>query len=231
MRLNESEMMKLSSEIHFNGYAIIPKILGEDDCEEIIRLYDKEELFRKKIQMARYRFGEGEYKYLDYPLPSKIQSLRSELYEPLRKIANEWNEMLRIEYRYPATHKDFILECNKENQRLATPLILKYGPGGYNTMHQDLYGKVFFPLQAVIVLNKPGKDFSGGEFVLIEQIPRAQSKANVLQPGQGDLLVFTTQFRPKKGQRGCYRAQMKHGVSEIRSGRRHSLGIIFHDAL
>ncbi|HEX4851810.1 MAG TPA: 2OG-Fe(II) oxygenase, partial [Puia sp.] len=212
------------------GYAIVRGWLDEEVCQQVIEMYDEDQLFRKRIQMERYRFGMGEYKYLKYPLPPIIQNLRKDLYDALHQIANEWNLKLGIDDRYPTRHEEFVTECKKANQNLATPLILKYGPGGFNTMHQDLYGKVFFPLQAVIVLNKPGQDFSGGEFVLMEQIPRAQSKAMVLQPQQGDLLVFTTQYRPRKGQRGYYRVQMKHGVSEIRSGQRHSLGIIFHDA-
>jgi hypothetical protein len=180
--------------------------------------------------MERYRFGLGEYKYLQYPLPSIIQTLRKYLYEQLYIVANKWNDVLDMGIRYPSTHHEFLNNCHSNKQSLATPLILKYGEGGHNTLHQDLYGDIFFPLQAVAFLNQPDQDYTGGEFVMTEQVPRAQSKAIVLQPSQGDMLIFTTQFRPKKGVRGYYRVHMKHGVSAVHNGNRHTLGIIFHDA-
>ncbi len=212
------------------GFVILDRVIDENTCNEIIKLYNEPEHFRKTIQMERYRFGLGEYKYLTYPLPLVIGLLREKLYAQLYKVANTWNDALHIDTCYPAKHKDFLAICKSHNQFLATPLILKYGEGGHNTLHQDLYGDIYFPLQAVVFLSEPGRDYTGGEFVLTEQIPRAQSKAIVLQPKQGDILIFTTQFRPQKGARGYYRVQMKHGVSAVHSGNRHVLGIIFHDA-
>ena len=216
--------------LHEKGFVVLDRIIDENTCNEIISIYNQPKHFRKTIQMERYRFGLGEYKYLTYPLPLVIETLRKDLYARLYNVANIWNDVLRIDTRYPAKHKDFLTICQSHNQSLATPLILKYGEGGHNTLHQDLYGDIFFPLQAVVFLSEPGRDYTGGEFVLTEQIPRAQSKAIVLQPKQGDILIFATQFRPQKGSRGYYRVQMKHGVSAVRSGNRHVLGIIFHDA-
>ena len=212
------------------GFAILDKVLNGDECKSIIRMYSDTTLFRKTIVMERYRFGLGEYKYFNYPLPNTIQQLREHLYKLLYPVANSWFKSLNINFQFPERHEAFIKICNANNQTLATPLILKYGAGGHNTLHQDLYGNIYFPLQAVVFLNKPGEDYTGGEFVMTEQIPRAQSKAIVLQPEQGDVLIFTTQFRPQKGAKGHYRINMKHGVSEVHSGERHTLGIIFHDA-
>jgi len=181
--------------------------------------------------MSRHRFGVGEYKYFRYPLPTTIQTVRDNLYPPLSKIANAWNSALHIDYTYPSLHETFLEKCRISGQLLPTPLILKYGNGGYNTLHQDIYGDVFFPMQAVILLSDPDTEFTGGEFVLVEQVPRAQSRAIVLRLGKGDSLIFTTQFRPEKGSKGYYRVQVKHGVSEVQQGSRYSMGIIFHDAV
>lgn len=164
-------------------------------------------------------------------MPETIQTLREEFYPKLVVVANQWSEVLSIETKYPADHSDFISICNKHKQQRPTPLILHYQKGGFNTLHQDLYGEVYFPFQVVVVLSQQGKDFKGGELVMTEQLPRAQSKANVLTPGQGDAIIFTTNFRPVMGTRGYYRSRMKHGVSEIKSGERYALGIIFHDAV
>lgn len=179
--------------------------------------------------MKRYRFGEGQYRYFSYPLPNTIQKIRTSLYEPLAVIANEWNQNLGIDIRYPKTHAEFIEVCQRNNQLRPTPLILRYGAGGYNTLHQDLYGDIYFPFQVVFMLTQKGIDHEGGEFVLTEQVPRAQSIARVVTADKGDAVIFTTNFRPVNGSRGYYRAKLKHGVSEVLSGHRYAMGIIFHD--
>jgi hypothetical protein len=180
--------------------------------------------------MERYRFGKGEYKYFDYPLPFTIHALREILYRCLVPVANQWMKSLSLNSVFPDTHDQLIELCREKNQRRPTPLILRYEAGGFNTLHQDLYGDIFFPMQTVVMLSEPGKDFDGGEFIIVEQLPRAQSKAEVVHLDQGDALIFTTNFRPVKGAKGYYRARMKHGVSEIKSGIRYTMGIIFHDA-
>lgn len=212
------------------GHAILDKILTPEDCNELKSLYDQNGLYRKTINMERYRFGLGEYKYFSYPLPFIVEQLRQTIYPHIAAIANKWMEVLGIETRFPVSHNELIELCHAHGQNRPTPLILRYGKGGYNTLHQDLYGDIFFPMQMVLFLDEPGKDYEGGEFVLIEQQPRAQSKAIVLKPQKGDMLLFTTNFRPVKGTRGYYRVNMKHGVSAITNGSRHTLGIIFHDA-
>ena len=181
--------------------------------------------------MERHRFGLGEYKYFQYPLPELLQNLRTELYPYLVPVANQWMEALKMGKTFPVTHSALLEECARHGQLKPTPLILKYGKGGFNTLHQDLYGEVYFPLQCVLFLNEPGIDYTGGEFVLTQQTPRAQSRAIVLTPKKGDMLIFTTSFRPVQGSRGYYRATIKHGVSEVLRGERHTLGIIFHDAV
>jgi hypothetical protein len=212
------------------GYARIPKLVSETECDLFKHQYEEESLYRSTIDMQRYRFGKGEYKYFKYSLPEKIQVLREGLYAPLSDVANEWMRQLQIDIAYPAVHQDLIAHCHQQNQRRPTPLILRYHEGGFNTLHQDLYGDVYFPFQVVFVLSKPGTDYTGGEFILVEQLPRAQSRAQVLYLDQGDALIFTTNFRPVKGTKGYYRAKMKHGISEVTSGKRYALGIIFHDA-
>ena len=213
------------------GYALVPNVLVHENCEELIGGYSKADLYRKTITMERYRFGLGEYKYFTYPLPDLVQTIRENVYPQLAPIANGWMKMLNINKQFPNAFPELQSLCHSHNQTKPTPLILKYGKGGHNTLHQDLYGEIFFPMQAVLFLNQPGEDFTGGEFVLIQQTPRAQSKAIVINPGKGDMLIFTTNFRPVKGSKGYYRVNMKHGVSELHSGERHTLGIIFHDAL
>ena len=212
------------------GYALMPSILSSDECVQLSGLYIKAALYRNTIDMQRYRFGRGEYKYFNYPLPPAIQEMRTTFYPGLASLANTWMQCLSIDTRFPSNHDDLILQCQANTQNRPTPLILRYEVGGFNTLHQDLYGEVYFPFQLVIVLNQAGRDFEGGEFVMTEQVPRAQSKANVIVPQQGDAVIFTTNFRPVKGSRGYYRATMKHGISEVKSGERFALGVIFHDA-
>ncbi|MCP9769536.1 prolyl 4-hydroxylase subunit alpha [Lacihabitans sp. LS3-19] len=230
-KLEAINWSKIAEDMHEKGYAIIPEILASEHCKDLIEGYIHTNLYRKTVTMERYRFGLGEYKYFKYPLPSLIQIIRENVYPRLVPIANTWMKCLKIDTVYPENHEEFLNRCLEKNQNKATVLILKYGKGGHNTLHQDLYGDIFFPIQCVLFLNEPGKDYIGGEFVLTQQTPRAQSKAIVLNPKKGDMLIFTTNFRPIKGSKGYYRVNMKHGVSEIESGERHTLGIIFHDAL
>lgn len=220
----------ITGQLNDYGYAILDNILTEAECDRLKQQYDDKTLYRKTIVMERYRFGLGEYKYFSYPLPGIVEQLRQAVYPHLSSIANKWMEVLSIATRFPDTHGELLEQCHAQGQNRPTPLILKYGKSGYNTLHQDLYGDIFFPMQMVLFLDEPSKDYEGGEFVLIEQRPRAQSKAIVLKPRKGDILIFTTSFRPVKGSRGYYRVNMKHGVSEVISGSRHTLGIIFHDA-
>jgi hypothetical protein len=229
-KLATIDWQSISESLNEKGYAIISKILSEEQCTELIQEYDNENLYRKTVVMERYRFGLGEYKYFDYPLPKIIQTLRETIYPKLSPIANLWMKVLNIDKVFPETFEELQSLCHQNNQLKPTPLILKYGKGGFNTLHQDLYGDVYFPMQCVLFLNEPDKDFTGGEFVLTQQTPRAQSKAIVLKPKKGDMLIFTTNFRPIKGTRGYYRVNMKHGVSEVISGERHTLGVIFHEA-
>ena len=210
---------------------LVPQFLTCRYCKELISEYDNSALYRKTITMERYRFGLGQYKYFNYPLPDLIQTLREAIYPKLAPVANAWMIMLKIEETFPDKFDELQRLCHENNQTKPTVLILKYDKGGYNTLHQDLYGDIFFPFQLVFFLNEIDDDYTGGEFVLTQQIPRAQSKAIVLRPHKGDMLIITTNFRPIKGGKGSYRAQMKHGVSEVHDGERHVLGIIFHDAL
>lgn len=221
----------IQEKLHLNGIALLEKALNPEECDHLIEQYDNQALYRKTIVMERYRFGLGEYKYMSYPLPPIIQSLREQVYPKLTAVANQWMEVLKQAVRYPPDLADFQMLCQATGQTKPTVLILKYGKGGHNTLHQDLYGAVFFPIQMVIFLSEPDVDYTGGEFVLTEQVPRAQSKATVLKPRKGDILLFTTSFRPVKGSKGYYRVSMKHGVSEVLAGNRYTLGIIFHDAL
>ena len=213
------------------GFSIVSNLLTANQCEELKINYNRPDLYRKTVTMERYRFGLGEYKYYNYPLPGLIQTLRENIYTGLAPIANNWMKDLNIDTVFPDSFQQLQALCHANNQLKATPLILKYGPGGHNTLHQDLYGDIYFPMQTVLFLTEPGKDYTGGEFVLTQQTPRAQSKAIVLNPKKGDMLIFTTNFRPVKGSKGYYRVNMKHGVSEVHSGERYTAGIIFHDAL
>lgn len=222
---------KATESLHTKGYAIIPAVLHAGQCKELIAGYNHTEGYRKTVVMERYRYGLGEYKYFSYPLPPLIQTIREQVYPKLAPIANRWMEALKINTVFPDTFSELQNLCHGNNQVKPTVLILKYGKSGFNTLHQDLYGDIFFPIQSVLFLNEPGEDYTGGEFVLTEQTPRAQSKAIVLKPGKGDMLLFTTNFRPVQGSKGYHRVNMKHGVSEVQEGERHTLGIIFHDAL
>ena len=217
--------------MHDKGYALVPGFLSDDDCQKLLQNYDNPGAYRKTVVMERYRFGLGEYKYFNYPLPDLVQSIRESIYPHIAPIANLWMKVLNIDTQFPETLLELQKLCHHHNQTKPTVLILKYGEGGYNTLHQDLYGDIYFPMQLVLFLNEPDKDYTGGEFVLTQQIPRAQSKAIVLKPRKGEMLLFTTNFRPVKGSKGYYRVNMKHGVSELHTGERHTLGIIFHDAL
>jgi uncharacterized protein len=220
----------VSEEMHERGYALIKGFVPVTECDLFSKQYQNDALYRKTIRMERYRFGAGEYRYFRYPLPPLIQEIREKIYPKLASIANQWMKVLHTEISYPISFEAFQEQCRNHQQDKPTVLILKYSSGGHNTLHQDLYGEVFFPIQLVIFLDEPGIDYEGGEFILLEQRPRAQSRAIVLTPGKGDILLFTTNFRPVKGTKGYYRVNMKHGVSEVHSGARHTLGIIFHDA-
>jgi hypothetical protein len=216
--------------LNSKGYTRLEGVLSKEECLKLQKFYPQEGMYRSVINMQRYRFGKGEYKYFSYPLPPSIQKLRESFYKPLVPIANSWMQQLNVDILYPKTHAELIAHCYSKKQVRPTPLILKYETDGFNTLHQDLYGDVYFPFQVVFVLTQPGKDHEGGELVFVEQLPRAQSKAEVVSPDQGDAIIFTTNFRPVKGSRGYYRAKMKHGVSPLKSGTRFALGIIFHDA-
>ncbi|MDO3666433.1 2OG-Fe(II) oxygenase [Acinetobacter higginsii] len=230
-KIQTADWDDITEQMHQQGFALIEQVLSTELCEMLKQSYPQIELYRKTVEMQRYRFGRGEYKYFTYPLPNLIERIRYEIYPYLAPIANAWFRVLKLEHSFPCSHPEFLQQCHQQGQTLATPLILKYGQGGFNTLHQDLYGEVYFPIQLVIVLSRPNVDFSGGELVFTQQTPRAQSKAMVMQPQQGDLLIFTTQFKPEKGSQGYYRVNMKHGVSPIHQGERYSLGIIFHDAV
>lgn len=212
------------------GYCVVPNALGERQCRELIESYADPALFRKRIVMEAHGYGLGEYQYFRYPLPEQIKVLRSEWYRQLAPIANDWNEFLGIPERYPATHDKYLAVCHKAGQGKPTPLLLKYKAGDFNRLHQDVYGEHIFPFQVAILLSEPGSDFSGGEFLISEQRPRMQSRAEVVPLSRGDAVVFPVSYRPIKGKRGFSRAKMRHGVSRIRSGKRMTLGIILHDA-
>ncbi len=228
MKTIESALIEESLQV--KGYAVIPSFLSKSECHTFINGFTDQSLYRTVIDMERYRFGKGQYKYFSYPLPSSLQLLREKLYSPLAEIANRWMSQLGIERNFPDNHQQLLEQCRIKNQTRPTPLILRYEAGGYNTLHQDLYGEVYFPFQIVFVLNQKGLDFTGGEFVLVEQVPRAQSKAEVISLNLGDALIFTTNFRPVKGGKGYYKANVKHGISPLHTGERYALGLIFHDA-
>jgi hypothetical protein len=227
--LQSIDWSQVRSQLNEKGFCQIESLFSEAECNGMTELYNQP-IYRSVINMQRYRFGQGEYKYFNYPLPEVLQTLRKNFYPPLAEIANSWASLLNDTTQYPDTHSAFIEICHSHDQNRPTPLILHYAKGGYNTLHQDLYGDVYFPFQVVVVLSQRQKDFEGGEFVMTEQLPRAQSKANVLMPEQGDAVIFTTNFRPVKGTKGFYKSRMRHGVSEIKSGERFAIGIIFHDA-
>ncbi len=230
-RLDTIDWPGIEAALDGYGCAVIPRLLSPSQCRALASLYADDSNFRSRIVMARHGFGRGEYQYFRYPLPDLIASLRSALYARLAPLANRWMSTLGVDVRYPATHAAFIRRCHAAGQLRPTPLLLRYGAGDYNCLHQDLYGEHVFPLQVAVLLSRPGSDFAGGEFVLTEQRPRMQSRVEVVPLGQGDAVIFAVSHRPVQGARGAYRVNMRHGVSRLRSGERHTLGIIFHDAL
>ena len=224
------DWVAVHAQIDAHGYATLPALLDADTCHALASLYAQRELFRSRIVMARHGFGSGEYQYFAYPLPSIVDRLRRALYASLVPVANHWNDVMGIEARYPAALDAFLARCHAAGQDRPTPLLLRYRAGDYNCLHQDLYGEHVFPLQVAVLLSQPGEAFAGGEFVLTEQRPRMQSRAEVVPLSQGDAVIFAVHHRPVRGGRGTYRVNMRHGVSRLRGGCRHTLGIIFHDA-
>jgi hypothetical protein len=220
----------LAGELDHSGCAVLPQLLSAEECLTIASLYPDDSRFRSQVIMARHGFGKGEYRYFKYPLPDLLSALRTVLYAHLAGVANEWNRRLGLDERYPADHVSFLKQCQDVGQTRPTPLLLQYVPGDFNCLHQDLYGDLAFPIQVAILLSQPFKDFSGGEFVLTEQRPRRQSRAEVVPLLQGDAVAFAVHNRPVQGSKGNYRVNLRHGVSRVRSGMRHTVGIIFHDA-
>jgi hypothetical protein len=220
----------LERELWERGHGVTDPVLTKAECQELVALYSREERFRSTVNMAAKRFGLGDYKYFKYPLPSVVQTLRLRLYPRLASIANGWMEALGAQERYPATLREFLARCHQHGQTRPTPLLLHYEAGGYNCLHQDLYGPLAFPLQVTAFLSRPSEDYTDGAFLLLEQRPRAQSMCDALMPSQGALVVFASRIRPQLGKRGYRRVQMRHGVSRVRTGTRYTLGIIFHDA-
>jgi uncharacterized protein len=229
-RLAALDWARVAADLDAEGCAVVNSVLPPEGCRSLAATYGDDARFRGRIVMARHGFGRGEYKYFAHPLPELVAGLRAALYPWLAGIANRWNEAMGVEVRYPDAHADFLERCHRAGQAKPTPLLLQYGEGDYNCLHQDLYGEHVFPLQVAFLLSEPGRDFAGGEFVLTEQRPRMQSRAEVVPLRQGDGVVFPVHHRPVRGARGVYRVNMRHGVSRVRSGRRHTLGIIFHDA-
>ena len=220
----------VSASLDAQGSAVIERLVSPGECDALAALYPEEEIFRSRVVMARHGFGRGEYKYFRYPLPDLIGSLRTALYPNLAAVANRWHTAMGIDVRFPEKHEDFMRRCHEAGQVRPTPLLLQYGADDYNCLHQDLYGEHVFPLQVAILLSEPGRDFTGGEFVITEQRPRMQSRPEVVPLRQGDAVVFAVHHRPVRGTRGVYRVNLRHGVSRVRSGHRHTAGIIFHDA-
>ena len=229
-RVDQLDWQRLSGELDEYGNAQIPCLFTSEECDYIAALYSDDDHFRSRVAMERYNFGRGEYKYFRYPLPDLVSSIRTSLYSHLAPVANAWNEALRIDVRYPRQHSDFIFRCHQAAQTRPTPLLLRYATGDYNCLHQDLYGEHVFPIQVAILLSEPGRDFVGGEFVLVEQRPRMQSRVEVVALQKGDAVAFAVHHRPVRGNRGYYRVNFRHGVSRLRSGHRFTLGLIFHDA-
>nr|WP_300309617.1 2OG-Fe(II) oxygenase [Halomonas sp.] len=229
-RLTRYDWSAVGAALDEHGHAILPHVLTVAECRDLAALYVREDAFRTHIHMDRHGFGKGEYRYFSYPLPDLIAELRAGLYAPLAAVANHWNERMKLDIHYPATLDAFLCQCHAAGQERPTPLLLQYGAGDFNCLHQDLYGELAFPLQVAFLLSEPEQDFTGGEFVLTEQRPRMQSRVEVIPLRQGDAVVFAVHQRPVRGSRGDYRVNMRHGVSIVRSGQRHTLGIIFHDA-
>jgi hypothetical protein len=230
MAIDAIDWRRISDDLDARGCAVIENLLTPQQCVDLAALYPDDARFRSRIVMGRHGFGRGEYKYFSYPLPDPIAHLRPALYAPLSRIANRWNATMGIDVRYPATHQEFLARCHDAGLTRPTPLLLQYVTDDYNCLHQDLYGEHVFPLLVAMLLSEPGRDFAGGEFVLTEQRPRMQSRAEVVPLTQGDAVVFAVHHRPVQGTRGPYRVNLRHGVSRLRSGRRHTVGIIFHDA-
>ncbi|HEY1249352.1 MAG TPA: 2OG-Fe(II) oxygenase [Nitrososphaera sp.] len=230
-RVKAIDWKQVSQDLNAFGSAIIKRLINIPECEALAKLYSKNDIFRSRVIMAQHGFGRGEYKYFSYPLPDIIEGLRTTIYPFLVPIANHWNTIMGIDVRYPEKHAEYIARCHNSGQLRPTPLLLQYGVGDYNCLHQDLYGEHVFPLQVTILLSEPERDFTGGEFVLTEQRPRMQSRPEVVSLRQGDAVIFAVHHRPVKGTRGVYSVNLRHGVSRILSGQRQTLGIIFHDAL
>ena len=229
-RVNAYNWPGISEHLDAHGWAVLETLMTASECEAVANLYAGDRHFRSHIVMARHGFGRGEYKYFAYPLPDTVAALRTALYPRLIPVANRWNALMGIDVRYPDAHTEFIARCHKAGQTRPTPLLLQYAEGDFNALHQDVYGEHLFPLQVATLLSEPEKDFTGGEFVLIEQRPRMQSRAEVVPLRRGDGVAFAVRSRPVQGTRGIYRVNMRHGVSRLRSGHRHTLGVIFHDA-
>lgn len=229
-RIDALDWSRIARDLDTHGSAMIPRLLSPGECDALAWAYDDDAIYRSRVVMARHGFGRGEYKYFRYPLPGLVQALRAAFYPHLAPVANRWNEAMKIDVVYPPKHEDFLVRCHAAGQSRPTPLLLRYGVDDYNCLHQDLYGDHVFPLQVAILLSQPGRDFSGGEFVLTEQRPRMQSRPEVVPLQQGDAVVFAVHHRPVQGARGAYRVNLRHGVSRLRSGHRHTLGVIFHDA-
>ena len=221
---------RLSQNLDLQGHAVAERLLSREECREIAEFYPNEDLFRSRVVMSRHGFGRGEYKYFRYPLPDPLTELRTAFYSRLVAVANRWNAAMKVAVRYPEAHEEFIARCHQAGQTRPTPLLLQYGQDDYNCMHQDLYGEHVFPLQLAILLSGPGEEFTGGEFVMTEQRPRMQTRAMVVPLHRGDGVLFAVHHRPVQGTRGTYRVNLRHGVSRVRWGRRHTLGIIFHDS-
>ncbi len=229
-RIEALDWQEIGKNLDEQGNAALASVLTPQECKALASLYPNEDGFRSRVVMERHGFGRGEYKYFSYPLPDIIEGMRTELYSRLAPLANKWNESMKIDVRYPAKHAQFIKRCHDDGQERPTPLLLQYGAGDFNCLHQDLYGEHVFPIQVTFLLSEPGKDFTGGEFVLTEQRPRMQSRPEVVPLRQGDAVAFAVYYRPVQGRRSVYRVIMRHGVSRLRSGHRHTMGIIFHDA-
>ena len=229
-RVDDYDWPRIAPHLDAHGWALLPTLLTAHECATIAGLYTDDRLFRSHVVMARHGFGRGEYKYFTYPLPDKVTALRTALYPHLAPIANRWSASLGLHDRYPDAHADFITRCHQAGQTRPTPLLLQYGEDDFNALHQDVYGEQVFPLQVAILLSEPDADFTGGEFVLMEQRPRMQSRAEVVPLRRGDGVIFAVRHRPVQGPRGVYRVNLRHGVSRLRSGRRHTIGVIFHDA-
>jgi uncharacterized protein len=229
-RVDAIDWAQATGDLDAQGCAVLKSLLAPDECRALAALYGDDARFRSRIVMGRHGFGRGEYKYFAYPLPDLIAALRPALYARLSGIANRWNEAMDIDIRYPESHETFLKRCHAAGQSRPTPLLLQYEAGDYNCLHQDLYGEHVFPLQVAILLSEPGRDFTGGEFVLTEQRPRMQSRPEVVPLAQGDAVAFAVHVRPVQGTRGTYRVNLRHGVSRLRSGHRHTVGVIFHDA-